>query len=80
MTHTEEDFVASVNRSLEEVGLGQEISNSVPVKEKKQIDEPEAYQWPDYPLGILQIEVGLCQNPEKRNYKCIQRVKLTPAI
>jgi len=78
LTHSDEDFVSSVNKALNAVGLGQTIQESVPVKEKVSINEPETYQWPDYPLGNLQLEIGFCKNPEKRNYKCILRIKLTP--
>jgi len=79
LTHSEDDFISSVNKTLNQIGLGRSIRKSVPVKEKVSINEPEAYQWPSYPLGNLQIEVGVCKHPENRNYKCIQRVKLTPS-
>lgn len=73
---TEPDYLPSVNRALEEIGLGHAVDEMVEVKSTDLTTGTQLYEWTDFPLGILQVEVVECLGPDKNRYRCIGRVVL----
>ena len=73
---TDPDYLPSVNRALEEIGLGHNVEEIVDVKSTNLTTGTQLYEWIDFPLGVLQVEVVECRGPDRSSYRCIGRVVL----
>ena len=72
---TDADYLPSVNRALDEIGIGN-VEEVVEVKETDLTTVTQVYEWADFSLGVLQIEVVECRGPDRSPYRCIGRVVL----
>ncbi len=72
---TDLDYLPSVNKALDEIGL-ENVNSIVEVKETNLTTGTQTYEWVDYPMGNLRIEVAECLGPDKNRYRCIGRVVL----
>lgn len=72
---TDPDYLPSVNRALDEIGLGK-VDEIVEVKETDLTSGMQVYEWTDFSLGTLQVQVVECFGPDKNSYRCIERVVL----